>query len=349
VTITTTINPYLAGNFSPVGDERDAVDLEVTGTIPLELNGLLLRNGPNPISQPVPTRYHWFIGDGMLHGIELSAGRARYRNRWVRTRRASNSLGEQAPDGAEETNPVHSVANTSVVAHANRIYALVETALPTLIRPDLSTVGAFDFGGWLKGTFSAHPKIDPATGEMHFFGYEIFSEPYVNYHVVDATGVLIRSQAIDIPNPVMMHTFGVTQRNVIWLDLPVVFDLRHADRLPFPCTWRPENGARVGVMRRDQEMAKVTWIDIEPCYVFHELNAFDDDDGNVIIDVVRYSDMFATDIYGQARRLPGLNDGPLTHAPGTCAPSYLTMCRRSFRGSTTHSRDSATDMAIARR
>jgi carotenoid cleavage dioxygenase len=175
---------------------------------------------------------------------------------------------------------------------------LVETALPTLVRPDLSTIGAFDFNGGLKGTFTAHPKIDSATGEMHFFGYEIVAEPYVNYHVVDASGALIRSQAIDIPRPVMMHSFGMTATRIVWLDLPVVFDLSLADRLPFPCTWRPENGARIGVMDRGKESADVTWIDIEPCYVFHELNAYDEADGNIVIDVIKYPDMFATDLYG---------------------------------------------------
>jgi carotenoid cleavage dioxygenase len=298
VRITTTINPYLEGDFAPVGDERNDGDLEVSGAIPPELTGLLLRNGPNPISPPDPANYHWFIGDGMLHGLELSGGKARYANRWVRTERAAQSLGEPAPGAVAVANAIHSVANTSVVAHAGRIYALVETALPTLVRPDLSTIGAFDFDRRLKGTFTAHPKIDPASGEMHFFGYEIFNEPYVNYHVVDANGVLVRTQAIDIPRPVMMHSFGVTATRIVWLDLPVVFDLGLASRLPFPCTWRPENGARLGIMNRGQEDAKVTWIEIEPCYVFHELNAYDDADGNVVIDVVRYPDMFATDIYG---------------------------------------------------
>jgi carotenoid cleavage dioxygenase-like enzyme len=86
-------NPYLVGNFGPVRDERDDPGLSVTGAILSDLDGLLLRNGPNPILDPDPAAYHWFLGDGMLHGIELSEGRARYRNLWVRTRAACEALG----------------------------------------------------------------------------------------------------------------------------------------------------------------------------------------------------------------------------------------------------------------
>jgi carotenoid cleavage dioxygenase len=291
-------NPYLAGNFAPVREERDDCDLEVTGAIPPELHGLLLRNGPNPVTAPAPAMYHWFQGDGMLHGLDLSEGRARYRNRWVRTARVRASLGEVAAHGMGGANDLGSLANTSVIGHANRIYALVETSPPTQMLPDLSTVGAFDFGGRLSGTFTAHPKIDPATGEMLLFGYEMSKAPYLNYHVVDANGTLIESRAIDIPRPVMMHSFAVTATRVVWLDLPVVFEPGLVGRQPFPFIWRHEHGARVGVMSRDAAEAEVTWIDIEPRYIFHDLNAYDEPDGKIVMDAVVYPDMFATDIYG---------------------------------------------------
>jgi carotenoid cleavage dioxygenase len=294
----TDVNPWLQGNFAPVRQERDDSDLEVTGSIPPELNGLLLRNGPNPVLDPDPLMYHWFIGDGMLHGIELSGGKARYRNRWVRTRAARAALGEAVPEGTTWEHSDGSVANTSVVRHAGRILALVEVSLPTQVSSDLSTLGPFDFDGRLAGSFTAHPKFDPATGEMLFFGYEFLTEPYVNFHVVDANGALIRSQGIDIPSPVMMHTFAVTSTRVVWLDLPVVFDMNLVGHQGFPFTWRPENGARVGVMSRHSDDAKVVWIDIDPCYVYHEFNAYDDADGNIVLDVVVYPHMYKTDLYG---------------------------------------------------
>jgi carotenoid cleavage dioxygenase len=270
--------------------------------------------------------YHWFTGDGMLHGIELSGGRARYRNRWVRTPTARTALGEAVPEGTGgETWDFRTggVANTSVVRHAGRILALVEVGLPTQVSSDLSTLGPFDFDGRLAGNFTAHPKIDPATGEMLFFGYEFLTEPYVNFHVVDATGALTRSQGIDIPSPVMMHTFAVTATRVVWLDLPVVFDVNLVGHQGFPFTWRPDNGARVGVMSRRSDDPKVVWIDIHPCYVYHEFNAYDDANGNIVLDVVVYPDMFETDLYGPGASSPSLQRWTIDPVAGKVTMKHL--------------------------
>jgi carotenoid cleavage dioxygenase len=259
----------------------------------------------------------------MLHGIELSGGKARYRNRWVRTPQACAALGEAVPNWATATNGLPAPANTSVVPHAGRIFALVESGLPTQVSSDLSTLGPFDFDGRLTGTFTAHPKVDPATGELLFFGYELFTEPYVNFHVVDANGALIRSQGVDIPRPVMMHGFSVTATRVVWLDLPVVFDVNLVGQQPFPFTWRPENGARVGVMSRRSDDAKVVWIDIDPCYVYHDFNAYDDVDGNIVLDVVVYPDMFETDLYGPGWVSPSLQRWTIDPVAGRVAMKHL--------------------------
>jgi carotenoid cleavage oxygenase len=320
---TLTVNPYLQGNFAPVRKERDDGDLEVTGSIPPELNGSLIRNGPNPVLDPDPAMYHWFIGDGMLHGIELSGGKARYRNRWVRTPQACVALGEAVPNWSLEVEGLPPApANTSVIAQAGRIFALVEVAVPTQVSSDLSTLGAFDFDGRLTGSFTAHPKIDPTTGELLTFGYEVLTEPYVNFHVVDANGTLIRSQGIEIPNPVMMHTFVVTATRVVWLDLPVVFDVNLFGKQPFPFTWRPENGARVGVMSRSSDHPKVVWIDVDPCYIYHEVNAYDVG-GTIVMDVIVYPDMFDTDLYGPGSTSPNLQRWTLDPAAGRISKQVL--------------------------
>ncbi len=299
-------NVYLTGNFAPVHDERDDGQLPVTGAIPPELDGLLLRNGPNPVVAPDPAMYHWFLGNGMLHGIELRDGRARYRNRWVRTAAASAALGEPPVqvDAPPPVNGIDGMANTHVVAHTGRIYALVESSLPTEVRPDLSTIGAYDFGGALTTPFTAHPKMDPVTGEMLFFGYDMFGPPFLRYHVVGADGVTLRTEAIEIPAAVMVHDWAITATRAVFLDLPVAFDVNLVGTQPFPFAWRPELGARVGVMPRSGSSADVQWIDIEPCYVYHPLNAYDDADGNVVIDVCRYPDMFATEVYGPGSSAP---------------------------------------------
>jgi carotenoid cleavage oxygenase len=301
-------NRYLVGNFAPVGDELTAADLPVDGSIPKELRGRLLRNGPNPIA-PDPAAYHWFMGDGMLHAIELRDGKAAsYRNRWVRTDQALDLLGEDPiPGQPDDVFPVgSSVANTHVVTHAGKLFALVEVCLPTQVRPDLSTVGRFDFGGKLGSAMTAHPKVDPVTGEMLFFGYDPFGPPWLRYHVVNADGELVRSEDIDIKGPSMVHDFAITERNVVFLDLPVVFDFDLVGKRPFPAEWKPDYGARVGVMPRDGGNADVRWFDVEPCYVFHPLNAYDEN-GTVVIDVARHPKMFATDIYGPAELPPTLD------------------------------------------
>jgi carotenoid cleavage oxygenase len=301
-------NRYLVGNFAPVKDELTVTDLPVDGAIPTELNGRLLRNGPNPIA-PDPAAYHWFSGDGMLHGIELRDGKAvSYRNRWTRTDQAVSLLGDDPiPGQPEDVFPVgSSTANTHVVAHAGKILALVEVCLPTQVRPDLSTVGRYDFGGKLRSPMTAHPKMDPVTGEMLFFGYDPFGPPWLRYHVVNADGELVRSEDIDIQGPSMVHDFAITERNVVFLDLPVVFDFDLVGKRPFPAAWKPDYGARVGVMPRNGGNADVRWFDVELCYVFHPLNAYDDN-GKVVIDVARHPKMFDKDIYGPAELPPTLD------------------------------------------
>jgi carotenoid cleavage dioxygenase len=301
-------NRYLVGNFAPVRDELTETDLPVEGTVPPELSGRLLRIGPNPIA-PDPAEYHWFTGDGMIHAVELRDGKAAsYRNRWVRTDQASSLLGEDTiPGQPEDVFPAgSSVANTHVVAHAGRIFALVEVCLPTQVRPDLSTVGRYDFGGQLRSSMTAHPKMDPVTGEMLFFGYDPFGPPWLRFHVVDAAGELVRSEDIDIQGPSMVHDFAITERHVVFFDLPVVFDFDLVGKRPFPAAWKPGYGARVGVMPRDGGNEDVRWFEVELCYVFHPLNAYDDN-GRVVVDVARHAKMFDRDIYSPAEQPPTLD------------------------------------------
>ena len=272
---------HLAGNYRPVAEERTAFELPVSGELPAELHGTFVRNGPNPVS-PSP---HWFLGDGMVHGVRLGDGRATwYRNRWVRTASFTDDL--PFMDERGRRNLAASLANTSVVRHAGRILALVETSLPYRLTEELETVGPWDFGGRLSTAMTAHPKVCPTTGEMHFFGYD-YTPPFVTYHVVDAAGRLTTSRALDMPGATMMHDFNLTERFVVFMDLPIVFDLGLAmGGSPLPYRYDVSYGARLAVLRRDDPHGQVRWFEVDPCYVFHALNAHDD--GEVItIDVSR--------------------------------------------------------------
>ena len=279
---------HLRGNYAPVMREVSGHDLPVQGTVPPALRGRYVRNGPNPKTGVSP---HWFIGDGMLHGVHLAGGRAvSYRNRWVRTRRFLETDPPRfGPDGALDRTVA--LANTHVVAHAGRILALVESSFPTEVTRELDTVGIFDYGGRLGTAMTAHPKLCPQTGELHFFGYS-FLPPFLTYHRADAAGRLVQSEVIDVPGPTMIHDFAITAGHVVFMDLPVVFDLELAMAGTMPYRWSDEYGARVGVMRRGGANADVRWHDVAPCYVFHPLNAFDDADGTVVVDVVRYPELW---------------------------------------------------------
>lgn len=287
MTTTTTLDPFhLTGNFRPVTSELTAFDLPVTGLIPDELDGLFVRNGPNPVSG---TSSHWFLGNGMVHGVRLCDGRASwYRNRYVRTRRLTSGVSTVASDGTRDLTA--GLGNTHVIRHAGRILALEEASLPYELTNELDTVGPHDFGGRLTGPMTAHPKICPSTGELHFFGYD-FAAPFLTYYVAGADGALVACQAIDVPRATMMHDFNLTERFVVFMDLPAVFDLELALAGTMPYRFDPTCGARFGVLRRDDPDGAVRWFDIDPCYVFHQLNAHDD--GHTItIDAVRHETLW---------------------------------------------------------
>jgi carotenoid cleavage dioxygenase len=144
---------------------------------------------------------------------------------------------------------------------------------------------------------TAHPKIDPVTGEMHFFGYG-FVPPFLTYHVVAADGTLRHSDVIELPGPVMIHDFAITERDAVFWVLPVVFCIEDAiksvqgDEAVFPFRWDPSYGSRVGIMPLGGAGSSIRWVDIDPCYVFHGTNAFRDGD-DVVLDVCRLPSAFS--------------------------------------------------------
>lgn len=279
---------YLRGLHAPVEAEVEALDLPVEGRIPPELAGLYVRNGPNPIGRDPG---HWFLGDGMLHAVELQGGRARsFRSRLVQTR-AHRGLARYV-DREGRVDFTASPANTHVVAHAGRILALAENGFPWQVDRNLETIGYHDFGGRLTGPMTAHPKLCPKTGELHFFGYH-FAPPFVVYHRVDAKGELVLSLPIEIPRPIMMHDFAITQDFVLFFDLPLVFRIEAAVNGGMPYGFDASAGARVGVLRRDVPEAGVRWLEIEPCYFFHPMNAWNDGD-RIEVDVARYPELWRT-------------------------------------------------------
>ena len=234
----------------------------------------------------------------MIHGIEISAGRARtYRNRWVRT----PSVEEARPDLPTIGSTPRGAVNPSsgavhVIDHAGRILALGEVGLPYELTAELDTVGPFTFDGELLTSMTAHPKRDPETGDLHFFGYD-FGPVHLRYHRADVAGRLVQTEVIDLPRTTMMHDFNLTATRVVFMDLPVVFSTERLAMGSMPFAWEPSAGARLGVMPIGGGNAEVRWFEIEPCYVFHPLNAYDVGD-RIVLDVIRYESMFASSTIG---------------------------------------------------
>lgn len=233
--------------------------------------------------------------------------------------------------------------NTNVLAHAGQTLALVEAGVANYqLTDDLDTVGSCDFDGTLAGGYTAHPHRDPTTGELHAVSYSFARGHTVQYSVIDTAGHARRTVDIAVAGSPMMHDFSLTEKYVVIYDLPVTFDptqlvsttvprwlqlparltlqaLIGRVRVPSPITaminrdprpavgmpyaWNPDYRARIGVLPRDGGNADVRWFDIEPCYVYHPVNAYSETrDGAevLVLDVVRYDRMFDRDRRGPA-------------------------------------------------
>ncbi len=301
-------NIYLEGNYAPVAEELTATDLEIIGELPKELNGRYLRNGANPMGEVDLARHHWFTGAGMVHGVRLQEGRALwYRNRYVRSAEIVEALGED-PAGRQFAGS----ANTHVIGAAGRTFAIVEAGSPPVeLSYELDTIGANNFFGTLTDmAFTAHPKVDPQTGDLHAMAY---SWPgfldHVQYVVVGRDGRVKKTVNVPVPGMVMMHDMSLTGRYAVIYDLPVTISGEMINRgMSFPFAWNPDYQARVGLLPRDGDAEDIIWAEVNACYVFHPMNAYDDADGNVVLDVCRYESMMAADHNGPFRdSLPTLD------------------------------------------
>ena len=166
-------------------------------------------------------------------------------------------------------------ANTNFIHHAGHYFALMEGGKPTETTRDLKTLGEYDFGGKLEGSMTAHPRIDPLTGDLVFFGYSPFP-PFLQYYVANASGELVHHAIIDIPEPVIMHDFVVTSNYTLFLDSPAVFDMEGKFRGEPGVAWVPELGTRMGVLPRFGSADEIRWFEVDTANVVHFFNAWED-------------------------------------------------------------------------
>jgi len=271
-----TDNPYLAANFGPVEMESTVTDLHVTGSIPADLAGRFLRNGPNPTGE-IEGGYHWFTGRGMVHGLRLNEGKAEwYRNRFV---------------GG-------SSANTNVIGHAGRTLAIVESGgIPQNMGYTLESLGNNES---LGTGYTAHPKFDPDTGELHAMCYDWANlRDHIRYVVVDEDGDLAEELEIPMQGMSMIHDMSLTKNYAVIYDLPVTLSfVALGTGASFPFRWDDDHEPRIGLLPRGGTAQEIIWSPVKPNYSYHPMNAYEDASGNVVIDIVRYEKMFENDIRG---------------------------------------------------
>lgn len=293
---------FLSGLHTPMTREMTLTDLRILGDIPIGLDGLYVRIGPNPITPPNPSSYHWFLGEGMVHGVRLKDGRAEwYKNRWVRSKAVSKALKEPEAPGPRHFSDV---VNTNVIGHAGKIWALVEAGgYPVELSAELDTVAHNPFEGTLNGSFTAHAHLDAETGEQHAICYYAMDPSTVRHVVVGREGRVVRDEPIAVAGGPSIHDCMITKNYVLVLDLPVTFsaDLIRAGK-GYPYRWNPAHKARLGVLRKDAKGSDIVWCDAPSCYVFHPCNAYETELGHIVLDLCVHDSMFRDSTIGPDSR-----------------------------------------------
>lgn len=298
-------NHFLTGRFAAVQTEIATDDLEIVGDLPRDLAGVYVRNGPNPRFPPLGSYTFPMEGDGMLHATWLEDGKARYTNRYVRTKgmeaeeRAgkaifgglmtpafvdANLLGPDPDPGW----PIRLDAFINVVHHAGHWLALEEGTPAYEVTPAMETVGRFDFGGGLAKGLTAHPKLDPRTGELVVFRYDV-EAPFLTWAIVGADGTMTRPETTveGVDRGYMVHDFVITERFLVIMLGPAVFDIAAMMSGGQVLAWQPDLGTRFAVIPRDAS-AGPTWLDTDARWVWHFANAYEDGD-RIVMDFPGWS------------------------------------------------------------
>ncbi len=293
--------PAPAGYFSPLRFEADVYDCEVEGTIPRELDGAFVRVGGEYFYPPSRPDDSPFSTDGYISSFRIKDGSVDFRGRWIKTPRFMKNLAARRqlygvyrnPFTADPSNDyvdqpyLGTVVNTAPIAHHGKLYALKEDAHPYEIDPNtLDTLGPWNFDGDYKAqTFSAHPKVDPVSGEMICYGYEAtgLCTDDLWIYVVSPQGKVTKEYKVKVPYVSTLHDMVLTQKYMIFPVYGYVTSLERLRAGHLHWAWDKSQPTLWGFVPRDGSGGDVRWFRGPASVVMHTINAFDDGD-KVIVD-----------------------------------------------------------------
>lgn len=296
-----TQGPAPSGFFSPLRFEADIYDCEVEGEIPKDLNGAFIRVGgewfyPQKYADDSP-----FSMDGYITSFRIHNGIVDFKARWIKTPRFLNNLAARKqlygkyrnpftaePEGQNIDKPyLNTVMNTAPIAHAGKLFALKEDAQPFEIDPNtLETLGPWDFNGDYKAqTFSAHPKVDPVSGDMVCYGYEAtgLCTDDLWIYTVSPQGKVKKEIRVKVPYVSTLHDMVLTQKYFIFPVYGYVTSMEQLKAGKLHWNWDKNMPTYWGIISRDGDGTDARWFKGPTSCVMHTINAFDDGD-KVIVD-----------------------------------------------------------------
>ncbi|MHC3366836.1 carotenoid oxygenase family protein [Rhodococcus aetherivorans] len=290
--------PALSGWEEPLRFEGEVRDLEIIGEVPAEIDGAFFRVAPDPVYPNRTGTDIFFNGDGNVGAFRIKDGNVDFRQRYVQTdrflaeRKAGRSLfgayRNPFTDDPSVAGLSRSTANTNVVVHNGTLWALKEDSLPIAMDPEtLETKGFSDFGGKMRSrTFTAHPKIDPHTGEMICFGYAAKGEalPDIAYYVISASGEVTHEAWFEAPYASMIHDMAITDNYVVFPVMPLGSSIERMKRGGMHFQWEPEWPVYYGVIPRRGNGEDVRWFRAPNAFPGHTLSAHEKD-GRILLDI----------------------------------------------------------------